>query len=116
MGTVRFSRKRLPKDKTDWEALREVSGEEIERQALSDPDARPLTVKDLRKLKRSPRVRIVRMSLGMTQEEFAGAYGIPVGTLRDWEQGRRQPDQASRALLKLIERMPRKVRAVLAAD
>jgi putative transcriptional regulator len=56
------------------------------------------------------------MALGMTQEEFAQAYEIPVGTLRDWEQGRREPDHASKTLLKLIERMPGEVRAVLAAD
>ena len=72
---------------TDWEALRKLSEAEVERRALSDPDAKPLTSADFRKLKRSPRVRIVRMALGMTQEEFARAYGIPVATLRDWEQG-----------------------------
>jgi putative transcriptional regulator len=52
----------------------------------------------------------------MTQQEFASAYRIPVATLRDREQRRREPDQASKTLLKLIERMPREVRAVLAAD
>jgi putative transcriptional regulator len=105
----------MPNDKTDWEALRKLSEEEVERRALSDPDAKPLTEEDFRKLKRSPRVRIVRMALGMTQEEFADTYGIPVGTLRDWEQGRREPDQPSKTLLKLIERMPREVRAALAS-
>jgi putative transcriptional regulator len=106
----------MPKDKTDWEALRKLSEEEVERRALSDPDAKPLTEEDFRKLKQSPRLRIVRMALGMTQEEFADTYGIPVGTLRDWEQGRREPDQPSKTLLKLIERMPREVRAALAAE
>jgi putative transcriptional regulator len=114
MATVRFSRNNLPKDKTDWEALRKLSEEEVERRALSDPDAKPLTDEDFKRLKRSPRVRIVRMALGLTQEEFADAYGIPVATLRDWEQGRREPDQASKTLIKLIERMPREVRAALA--
>jgi putative transcriptional regulator len=56
------------------------------------------------------------MALGLTQEEFAEAYAIPVGTLRDWEQGRRRPDQASQTLLKLIERMPHEVRAALASE
>ena len=116
MGTVQPNRDNMPKDKTDWKALRKLSEEEVERRALSDPDAKPLTEEDFRRLERSPRVRIVRMALGMTQEEFARAYGIPVATLRDWEQGRREPDQASKTLLKLIERMPREVRAVLAAD
>jgi putative transcriptional regulator len=56
------------------------------------------------------------MALGLTQEEFAGAYGIPVATLRDWEQGRRKPDQASKTLLRLIERMPHEVRRALASE
>jgi putative transcriptional regulator len=116
MKTIRFHRDNVPKDKTDWEALRKLSEEEVERRASSDPDAKPLTEADFRGLRRSPRVRIIRMVLGLTQAAFARAYGIPVATLRDWEQGRRQPDQASKTLLKLIERMPRKVRAVLAAD
>jgi putative transcriptional regulator len=114
MKTVRGNRD--DEDGTDWEALRKLSEEEVDRRALSDPDAKPLTDEDFRRLRRSPRVRIVRMALGMTQEEFARSYGIPVATLRDWEQGRREPDQASKTLLKLIERMPREVRAVLAAD
>ena len=116
MGTVRFSRTKLPKDKTDWEALRKLSEEEVERRAISDPDAKPLTEEDFKRLRRSPRVRILRMALGLTQEEFAEAYAIPVATLRDWEQGRREPDQASKTLLKLIERMPHEVREALASD
>jgi len=115
MATARFNRKNLPRDETDWEALRKLSEEEVERRALSDPDAKPLTKQDFRRLRRSPRVRIVRMALGMSQEEFAETYGIPVGTLRDWEQGRREPDQASKTLLKLIERIPDEVRAALAS-
>lgn len=116
MATVRHDRKNLPKGKTDWDALDNLSDEEVVRRALSDPDAKPLTEEDFKRLKRSPRVRIVRMALGLTQAEFAEAYGIPVATLRDWEQGRREPDQASKTLLKLIERMPREVRAALASD
>ena len=116
MATVRHDRKNLPKGKTDWRALDQLSDEEVERRALSDPDAKPLTEDDFRRLRRSPRVRIVRMALGLTQEEFAQAYGIPVATLRDWEQGRREPDQTSKTLLKLIERMPREVRKALASD
>jgi putative transcriptional regulator len=113
MATAKFDRDKLPKGTTDWDALDKLSDDEVERRAKSDPDGRPLTDEDLRDLKRSPRVRIVRMALGLTQEEFANAYGIPVATLRDWEQGRRQPDQASRTLLRLIEIMPEEVRAAL---
>ena len=40
-------------------------------------------------MKQTPRVKIIRRSLDLTQEEFAERYHIPIGTLRDWEQGRR---------------------------
>lgn len=114
MPTVHFNRKRLPKDQTDWEALRKLSEKEVERRALSDPNAKPLTEEDFRRLRRSPRVRIIRMALGLTQEEFANSYGIPVATLRDWEQGRREPDKSVQSYLRVIERIPDKVRTALA--
>lgn len=116
MATAKFDRDKLPKGTTDWDALDALSDEEIERRAESDPDGKPLTDDDFRKLKRSPRVRVIRMALGLTQEEFARTYRIPLATLRDWEQGRRQPDQASKTLLKLIEIMPEKVKAALAGE
>ncbi len=116
MATAKFDRDKLPKGTTDWDALDRLSDEEVERRAKSDPDGKPLTEEDLRNLRQSPRVRVLRMALGLTQEEFADAYGIPVGTLRDWEQGRREPDQASKTLLKLIEIMPQEVRAALAEE
>ncbi len=114
MATASFSRKGLPKGTTNWKALDALSDEEVERRALSDPDGKPLTEKDLKRLKRSPKVRILRMAQGLSQEEFAQAYGIPVATLRDWEQGRREPDQSAKSFLAVIQEIPRQVRAVLA--
>ncbi len=116
MATVRHNRKNLPTGETDWQALDQLSDEEVERLARSDPDGQPLTDKDFEKLKRVPRVRIVRMALGMTQEEFAEAYGIPVATLRDWEQCRRQPDTSVKSYLRVIERLPKQVREALAPE
>ena len=49
----------------------------------------------------------VRAKLGMSQSEFAAAIGIPVATLRNWEQGRRQLDPAARSLLRVIWANPR---------
>jgi putative transcriptional regulator len=87
--------------------------EAIERAALSDPDAIPLTEADFKRMKRTPQVRIIRRALDLTQEEFALRYHIPTGTLRDWEQGRSQPDQPARAYLTLIARDPEHVARTL---
>jgi putative transcriptional regulator len=69
-------------------------------------DDRPLTVADLKRMKRTPPVRIVRRALGLTQEEFAARYRIPLGTLRDWEQGRSVPDAPAKAYLRVIAAEP----------
>jgi len=86
---------------------------EIERAARADPDAQPLTKSDLKRMKRTPRAKIIRRALELTQEEFAARYHIPIGTLRDWEQGRAEPDQPTRAYLTLIARDPDRVNRLL---
>ena len=50
----------------------------------------------------------------MTQAEFAEAFGLPISTLRDWEQRRSTPDAPARALLRAIEREPETMRRLLA--
>ena len=101
------------KDKTDWARLRAKTDEEITAAALSDPDARPLTPEQLRKAPRVPRTKTLRRALHLTQEEFAARYRIPIGTLRDWEQGRCEPDQPARAYLAVIAHDPEGVRRAL---
>jgi len=83
-----------------------MSADAIERAARADPDAHPLTETDLKRMKRTPQAKIIRRALELTQEEFAARYHIPLGTLRDWEQGRAEPDQPTRAYLTLIARDP----------
>jgi putative transcriptional regulator len=83
-----------------------MTSEAIEKAARSDPDAQPLTRADLKRMKRTPQAKIIRRALQLTQEEFARRYHIPLGTLRDWEQGRAEPDQSTRAYLTLIARDP----------
>src|SRR5581483_10475295 len=78
----------------------------VEPAARADRDAQPLTESDLTRMKRSPRAKVFRRALLLTQEEFAARYHIPLGTLRDWEQGRAEPDQPTRAYLLLIARDP----------
>ena len=82
---------------------------EVLAAALADPDAKPLTPKDFKRMKRIPRAKIIRRALGLTQEEFAARFRIPLGTLRDWEQGAAEPDQAARAYLTVIARNPKAV-------
>ena len=60
-----------------------------------------------------PDVRGIRARLKLTQPAFAARFGLSVGTVRDWEQGRTMPDQAARVLLRVIEREPAVVERVL---
>ncbi|HYC04564.1 MAG TPA: helix-turn-helix domain-containing protein [Azospirillaceae bacterium] len=83
--------------------------------ALSDPDNLPLSEDDLLRGRTAMLAREARAA-GLSQEKFAERYGIPVGTLRDWEQGRKAADQAGRNYLKVIARLPAEVARVLAAE
>jgi putative transcriptional regulator len=102
------------KDKTDWARLRAMTDEEVTAAAISDPDARPMTPEQLRAARRVPRTKTLRRALALTQEEFAVRYHIPLGTLRDWEQGRCEPDQPARAYLAVIAHDPEGVKRALA--
>ena len=75
---------------------------EIQAAALRDPEAQPLTDADMARMRRVPRVKTLRRALGLTQEEFSARCRIPLGTLRDWEQARAEPDQPARAYLRAI--------------
>ena len=75
---------------------------EIAAAAMADPDARPMSGGEFGAARRVPRVKTIRRALGLTQDEIAQRYQIPVGTLRDWEQGRTQPDQPAKSYLRVI--------------
>ena len=81
----------------------------------SDIDDKPLTDADLKRMKKTPQVKIIRRALGMTQEEFSSQFHIAIGTLRDWEQDRYEPDGAAKAYLKVIASEPDTVRRALAS-
>ena len=100
----------------DWTRADAMSEEERHAAALSDPDAQPLTPQDLKGLKQTPRAKVIRRALGLSQEEFAARFHIPLGTLRDWEQGRKDPDAAARAYLVVIGRNPAAVEAALTSS
>lgn len=94
-------------------AMRPMTPEEIEQAAREDPDARPMTPEEMTAARRVPRIKSLRRALGLTQVEFAMRYRIPLGTLRDWEQGRSEPDQPARAYLHVIAHDPDGVRRAL---
>jgi len=58
-------------------------------------------------------VKALRAKLRLAQPEFAARFGLSVGTVRDWEQGRTVPDGAAQALLRIIEAEPEVARRVL---
>jgi putative transcriptional regulator len=58
-------------------------------------------------------VKAVRARLGMSQQDFAARFGISSATVRNWEQGRRQPEGPARVLLTIIDREPDAVRRAL---
>ncbi len=60
-------------------------------------------------------VKALRSRLGISQEDFAGRYGLDVATVRNWEQGRTKPEGPAAALLQLIDRDPDKVSELLAS-
>jgi len=60
-----------------------------------------------------PNVRAIRRQLHMSQHEFADDFRIPLGTLKNWEQGRRAPDAPAAACLQAIARRPQVIREAL---
>ncbi len=60
-------------------------------------------------------IQAIRKKVARTAREFERRFGIPVATLNNWEQGRRQPDPAGRLLLRVIEAEPELVERVALA-
>jgi putative transcriptional regulator len=113
---VRYTRDNLPPGKTGWARIKAMTEDEINAAALSDPDAQPMTPEELAQMRPVGWPKRLRETLAMTQEEFAAAFRVPVGTLRDWEQRRSWPDAPARALLLAIERDPKRMKKLLASE
>jgi putative transcriptional regulator len=111
--TTKTTRNQARPSKLDWSRFDAMTDAQRHHAAVSDPDAQPLTPGDFKRMKRTPQAKVIRRALGLSQEDFAARYQIPLGTLRDWEQGRVEPDQAARAYLKVIAREPDTVREAL---
>ena len=96
--------------------LADISEEEIERRAMSDLDAQPLTSDELARMRRLPNVKLIRENLGLTQEQFANRYHLSVATIRDWEQGRRLPLGPAMNYLYIIAAEPDRAAAIVAEE
>ena len=92
--------------KSNWRAFDAMSDAERHQAAVSDPDAPPATAAQLARARRVPTVRALRKQLNLTQEGFAARFHLPLGTVRDWEQGAHRPDKAAQVLLTVIARNP----------
>lgn len=107
----------------DWARVDAMTDEDIARQIAEDPDVAPdLTLETAQEtlrddsVPRGDRVRALRHSLGLSPAAFAQAYGLGVRSVEDWEQGRREPDEAAMALLRLIADDPDRAHRVLGVD
>lgn len=79
-----------------------------------EPDAdAPLTDAEFERGYGAMLARRARAATGLSQRAFASRFGIPVGSLRDWEQGRRGPDAATKNYLRVIAQMPNAVMKAL---
>ncbi|HEY7806982.1 MAG TPA: helix-turn-helix domain-containing protein [Croceibacterium sp.] len=79
----------------------------------NDPEDFDVSIAGLKRGLMGREVRLLRRRLGMSQDEFAKAYGIPLSSVRQYEIGRHMPPPAVRAYLKAISAEPEAVRRAL---
>lgn len=94
----------------DWQKLDAQTDEDIARNVAADPDAPPLLTEAQTA---AALTTSIRAQLQLTQSEFAARFQIPVETIRDWEQNRKQPNAASLAFLRMIAKAPDALTEVL---
>ena len=91
-------RRGIVEPRVDWARLDATTEMEIARQAIRDDRE---AAKDA-----AAYARRVRARTKLSQTQFAARIGVPVETVRNWEQGKRSPRGAARALLKVIDKAP----------
>lgn len=113
MPIVRRTRADVSLSKVDWAKVTRISEKDIAKQIASDADTAPIfTDAELDRARRvipSASVRNVkslRRRLGLSQQQFADRYGFSVETIRNYEQGHRQPTGPARVLLQVIASEP----------
>lgn len=106
---ISASKHNVPKGKTDWDKLHQMTDEETQQLARSDPDAQPMTASELKKMRRAVDIKKLRKSLRLSQRQFADTFHLSCRTLQDWEQGRSLPDRTAIAFLTAIKNNPRAI-------
>ena len=79
-----------------------------------DPEDFPVSVAGVERARMGRRIRALRARLGLSQEAFAAAYGIPLSSIRQYEIGRNMPPPAVRAYLRVIDAEPELVARAIA--
>jgi putative transcriptional regulator len=103
----------------DWSKIDAMTDEDIARQIASNPDTiHPDDIKEgdwiVVKPMKSAEIAVLRRRMKLSQARFAKKFGLRLRTIQEWEQGRRQPEEAARILLRVIEREPAAVERALA--
>lgn len=94
-----------PRGRVDYAVLDATTeGDLVEQQRQDDAEA----MRDMARF-----ARRVRRRLGLTQVEFARRIDVPHETIRNWEQGKRCPTGAARALLRILDKAPEQALRVL---
>lgn len=94
----------------DWAAVDAMDDDAIARQVDADADAAPLMDDATEAAVLAQRAR---KATGLSQAAFAARVGVPVATLRDWEQGHHVPDSPALSLLRVIRDAPHTAIATL---
>jgi len=88
----------LPESRVDFNRLDATTEQDIaKQQQMDETDAMLDAAKFARR---------VRKRLGLSQAEFSHRIGVPIDTIRNWEQGKRCPTGAAKALLKILDKAP----------
>jgi putative transcriptional regulator len=102
-GPMTLEEIRASRPKVDRAKIAATTEEDIRRYQIEDGENPDAAVPPFQWV---PNVRAIRTRLAMTQEVFARAIGVPVATVRNWEQSRTRMDPAVRSVLRVVEREP----------
>ena len=111
----------MKEGKTNWKRLKEMTDDEIERNALLDKDSYCPSLEEMKHFKpvrpvKQINVKKIRERLGLSQHRFSMMFGFSMRTIQEWEQGRREPSGAVKNFLKVISKNPTAVQNALRDD